>query len=259
MRKEAVEILELGKQAALVAGEILMDNFGSAHQVSKKADGSLVTNVDIEVERRIVSLIRDKFPEHGILTEETPEINAGSEYRWIIDPLDGTHNFVHGIDIFGVSICITHLDKPVVGIVYLPVTKQLYYCEKGSGACLNGKRIRVSKRRLKDACITHSSSFRRDPERMLEGFERVMNSVFNIRMLGCCVTSLSSLAEGKVDANIEYNVKSWDIYGGALIVEEAGGRATDFSGKPWYKSGGPYIASNGLIHDELLKLLSDLK
>lgn len=258
MRKETVEIFELGKQAALAAGQILMDNFGSVRQVSKKADGSLVTNVDIEVERRIMSLIRDKFPEHGILTEETPEINAGSEYRWIIDPLDGTHNYVHGIDIFGVSICITHLDKPVVGIVYLPVTEQLYYCEKGSGAYLNGKRIRVSKRKLKGACITHSSSFRRDSERMLEGFGRVINSVFNIRMLGCSVTSLSSVAEGKVDADIEYNVKPWDIYGGALIVEEAGGRVTDFSGKPWYKSSGPYIASNALVHDELQRLLEDL-
>ncbi len=259
MKEQTVEILELGKQAALTAGQILMDNFGGVRQVSKKADGSLVTNVDIEVERGIVSLIRDKFPEHGILTEETPEINEGSEYRWIIDPLDGTHNYLYGIDMFGVSICITHLDKPAVGIVYLPAAKQLYCCEKGSEAYLNGKRIRVSKRKLKDACITHNSSFRRDPERMLEGFGRVINSVFNIRILGCCVTSLSSVAEGKVDADIEYNVKPWDVYGGALLVEEAGGRVTDLSGKPWYKSGGPYIASNGLIHDEIQKLLSDLK
>ena len=258
MKEQTAEIFELGKQAALTAGQILMDNFGSVRQVSKKADGSLVTNVDIEVERRIVSLIRDKFPEHGILTEETPEINEGSEYRWIIDPLDGTHNYLHGIDIFGVSICVTHLDKPVVGVVHLPATGKLYYCEKGSGAYLNGERIKVSRRELKDACVTHNSSFRRDPERMLEGFGRVINLVFNIRMLGCSVISLSSVAEGKVDADIEYNVKPWDIYGGALLVEEAGGRVTDFSGKPWYKSGGPYIASNGLIHDELLKLLEDL-
>ena len=259
MEKETVEIFELGKHAALTAGEILMDNFGKARELEKKADGSLVTNVDIEVDRKIVGLIRDKFPEHSILTEETPEISGSSEYRWIIDPLDGTHNYLYGIDVFGVSICVTHLDKPVIGIIYLPATKQLYYCEKGRGAYLNGKRIKVSRRKLKDACIAHNSSFRRDSKRMLEGFRRLIPSVFNIRMLGSCVADLARVADGKVDADIEYNVKPWDIYGGALIVEEAGGRVTDFSGKPWYLSRGPYIASNGLIHDELQKLLSDLK
>ena len=258
MKKESVEIFELAKQAALAAGRILMDNFGSVSKVSKKSDGSLVTNVDIEVDRGIVSLIRDKFPEHSILTEETPEINGKSEYRWIIDPLDGTHNYFHGIDIFGVSICITHLDDPVIGIIYLPATGKLYCCEKGSGAYLNGKKIQVSGRKLEDACISHNSSFRRDSKRMLEGFGRLVDSVFNIRMFGACVRGLSSVAEGKVDADIQYNVKPWDLYGGALIVEEAGGKVTDFSGRPWYLSSGPYISSNGLIHDEIQKLLSDL-
>ena len=259
MKKESVEIFELARQAALAAGEILTDNFEKIREVSRKADGSLVTNVDIEAEKRIVGLIKNKFPEHSILTEESPEINEGSEYRWIIDPLDGTHNYVRGIDIFGVSIGIAHMGKPVIGIIYLPATGALYSCEKGSGAYLNGKRIRVSGEKLEHACVTHNSSFRRDRERMLEGFGRLVSEVFNIRMLGSCVVGLGRVAEGKLDADIEYNIKPWDIYAGALIVEEAGGRVTDFSGKPWHMSGGPHIASNGLIHDEIQKLLSDLK
>ena len=259
MKKESVEIFELARQAALAAGEILTDNFEKIREVSRKADGSLVTNVDIEAEKRIVGLIKNKFPEHGILTEESPEINEGSEYRWIIDPLDGTHNYVRGIDIFGVSIGIAHMGKPVIGIIYLPVTGALYSCEKGSGAYLNGKRIRVSGEKLEHACVTHNSGFRYDRERMLEGFGRLVSEVFNIRMLGSCVVGLVRVAEGKLDADIEYNIKLWDIYAGALIVEEAGGRVTDFSGKPWHMSGGPHIASNGLIHDEIQELLSDLK
>lgn len=252
-------MLELGKQAALAAGEILTDNFEKIREVSRKADGSLVTNVDIEAEKRIVGLIKNKFPEHGILTEETPEINEGSEYRWIIDPVDGTHNYVRGIDIFGVSIGVAHMGKPVIGIIYLPATRKLYHCEKGGGAYLNGKRIQVSGEKLKHACVTHNSSFRRDRERMLEGFGRLVSAVFNMRMLGSCVVGLVRVAEGKVDADIEYNIKPWDIYAGGLMVEEAGGRVTDFSGKAWDTSGGPHIASNGLIHDEIRRLLSDLK
>ena len=259
MGEQNVEILEFGKKVAFTAGQILMDNFGSVSGVSEKADGSLVTNVDVEVDEKIVSMIRDKFPLHSILTEESPEIKGNSEYRWVIDPLDGTHNYLHGIDIFGVSICVTHLDKPIIGIVYLPAAGQLYHCEKGNGAYLDEKRIKVSNRKLKDACITHNSSFRRDRKRMFEGFGRLVDSVFNIRMLGCCVRELSNVAEGKVDADIEYNVKPWDIYGGALLIEEAGGKAADFSGRPWYLSNGPYILSNGLIHEELRKLLGDLK
>ena len=259
MQKEHRDILELGKEAALAAGKILMDNFNRISKVSKKADGSLVTNVDIEADRKVTSLIKNSFPEHSILTEESPEVKGNSEYRWIIDPLDGTHNYVQGLDIFGVSISITHLNKPIIGIIYLPPAEKLYYCEKGNGAYLNGKSIRVSKRNLKEACIAHNSSFRRGNEPMFEGFKKLAASAFKIRMLGSCVRGLSAVAEGTLDADIEYNVHSWDIYGGALIIEEAGGRVTDFSGNPWYLSNGPYIASNGIVHDEIRSLLEGIE
>ena len=252
------KIFEVGKQAALAAGQILMDNFRNIREVSKKADGSLVTNVDIEVERKVVDLIRDSFPEHGILTEESPEIKGDSEYRWIIDPLDGTHNYVHGLDIFGVSVCVTRLDTPIIGIVYLPPSGRLYCCEKGGGAYLNGRRIQVSQRKLQKACVAHNSNIRSGNEQMFEGFKKLAKSACKIRMFGSCVVSLSAVAEGSLDADIEYNVHSWDIYAGVLIIEEAGGKATDFSGNPWYLSGGPYIASNGLVHNEIRRLLEGI-
>ena len=248
------EILEFGKKMILSAGQILMDNFDRVSKISKKPDGTLVTNVDIEVEREIIAMIRNKFPEHGILTEESPEVKGISGYRWVIDPLDGTHNYIRGIDVFGISVCVMYLNKPAIAIINLPASSQLYYCEKGSGAYLNGEKISVSGKNLKESCVTHNSNFRRDSEKMIKGFKKLAEHVFNIRMFGACVRDLTLVAEGRVEADIEYNIKPWDIYGGALMVEEAGGRVTDFGGEPWYLSGGPYIASNGLIHEELRSL-----
>ncbi len=267
MKEQNTEIFELGKQAAFSAGKILMDNFGKIKKVSKKADGSFVTNADISADREIVSLIKDKFPDHSILTEESGEcpVNSGpgkksptlSEYRWIIDPLDGTHNYVHGLDIFGVSICVTHIGEPLIGIIYFPCSNKLYHCEKGSGAYLNGERIHVSTRtKLKDALLTHNSNFR--SERMFEGFKKLVDSVFKVRILGACVAHLCHIADGRTDADVEYDLNPWDYFAGALIVEEAGGRVTDFAGKPWHLSSGPHIASNGLIHNEILKLMNEL-
>lgn len=269
MKKENVEILELGKQAALEAGQILMDNFGKVSELWKKADGSFVTNVDIEAERKIVSLIKDKFPDHSILTEETEEVLGNSEpgkeapmlskYRWIVDPLDGTHNYMRGLSIFGVSICITHLSKPLIGIIYFPSSNKLYHCEKGKGAYLNGERIHVSKRGLEDAFLTHNSNFHADGEKMFKGFKKLVNSVFKVRMLGSCIAHLAQLADGRTDVDVEYGLHPWDIFAGALIVEEAGGKVTDFAGKPRHSFNGTLIASNGLIHNEIQELLSNLE
>ena len=256
MKKENTEIFELAKQAAFSAGKILMDNFGKIKEVSRKADGSFVTNVDISADRKIVSLIKNKFPDHSILTEEAGESPTLSEYRWIIDPLDGTHNYIHGLDIFGVSICVTHIGEPLIGIIYFPSSNKLYHCEKGSGAYLNGERIHVSTRtKLKDALLTHNSNFR--TEKMFEGFKKLVNSVFKVRILGACVAQLCHIADGTTDADVEYDLNPWDFFAGALIVEEAGGRVTDFAGKPWHLSPGPHIASNGLIHDEIRKLMNE--
>lgn len=255
MKKENAEILEVGKQAAFEAGQILMDNVGKIGKVSEKADGSFVTNVDVEAERKIVSLIRDKFPDHGILTEESDEIVGDSEYRWVIDPLDGTHNYMRGLDMFGVSIGVTHFGKPAAGIVYFPSSGKLYHCEKGAGAYLNGERIHVSGRELKDSILTHNSGFDVGGGQMFEGFRRLADSVFKVRMFGSCIVHLAHVADGRIDADVEYGLHPWDFFAGALLVEEAGGKVTDISGSQWHLCGSPLVASNGVFHDEIRKLL----
>lgn len=260
MGKNNAEIFELGRQAAFEAGQILMENFGRISEVSKKEDGSLVTNVDVEAEERIVSLIRDRFPDHGILTEEREEVRGDSEYRWIIDPIDGTHNYIHSLDVFGISIGVACSDKPFLGIIYFPCSKKFYHCEKNKGAYVNGERIHVSNRGVKEAFLTHNSNFHIDgQEQMLEGFKRLVNLIFKVRMFGSCIVHFTHIADGRVDLAVEYGIKLWDLYAGALMVEEAGGKVTDFSGRPWHLSNGPYIASNGVFHDEIQKLLSDIK
>ena len=133
------------------------------------------------------------------------------------------------------------------------------YCEKGKGAYLNGERIHVSKRGLEDAFLTHNSNFHADGEKMFKGFKKLVNSVFKVRMLGSCIAHLAQLADGRTDVDVEYGLHPWDIFAGALIVEEAGGKVTDFAGKPWHSFNGTLIASNGLIHNEIQELLSNLE
>lgn len=248
---------DLAIRALKEAGKILMENFGKANKVMVKGDRNLVTDVDLQVEKRIVELIKEKYPHHGILSEEQKEIKGSADYRWIIDPLDGTHNYIYGVDIFGISIALEYRGEVILGAIYIPKTDELYFAEKGGKAYVNGKRIRVSQRRLNQASMTFDSSLRLNPGTMLNNLGTLAKKVFNIRMFGSTVRELSFIAEGKLDLAVEYHDKPWDFVAGALLVEEAGGKVTDFSGKPWTPRSGRYIASNGVFHEEIIKILSN--
>jgi len=239
------------------AGASLKANFGRVKTIKQKAKAQLVSNADLEAEQIIIQHIRKYFPSHSILSEETPHLN-NSEYCWIIDPLDGTHNFIRKIPIFGISIALQYKDEVILGVLYFPLDKRLYWAEKQKGAYLNGKRIHVSKNSvLSQATCVYDSSIRYNPEIMGEVLKKVSRYVFNIRMLGSTAEHLALLAEGKIDLDIEFNDKVWDFAAGALLVKEAGGEFTDFEGKPWDTHIPNYVASNRIIHKEVLKIIKE--
>ena len=242
-------------KACKEAGRILLNNFGKTIKIRSKGDRDLVTDIDKKAEEIIIKLIKKNFPKDDILSEESHYLSSGAEFKWIIDPIDGTHNYVHNIEIFGTSVALEFEGKIVVGVIYMPWTDELYTARKGKGAYCNGNRITVSRRKIKEATIVYDSSIRYNKRQMLKGLNRLVDRIFNVRMFGSSVRSLTYLAEGKVDAEIEFNDKVWDFAAGLLLVEEAGGKATDFKGKSWDVNVKGYIASNGIIHKKILKMV----
>jgi len=243
-------------KAAREAGRILLDNFGRIKKVEVKKRGDLVTNVDVEAEEKIIKIINGKYPEHFILSEESKELKGNSDYRWIIDPLDGTHNYVRGIEIFGVSIALEHKGSIILGVIYMPCSDELYFAERGEGAYLNGERIKVSRRGLSQALLVYDSNIKLGKEHVVKGLDMLARKTFALRMFGSSVRTLSYIAEGKADIFIDYHHGPWDFSAGALLVEEAGGKLSDIYGNPWSPWVRGYIASNGVVHEEVVKTLS---
>ena len=242
-------------RAAKEAGKMLIENFGKPIKIMNKEDGSLVTPVDLKAEKIVVDLIKKFFPEDRIVSEESKSKASDAAFGWIIDPLDGTHNYIRGVDIFGTSIALQYENEVVIGVIYLPVAKELYHAQKGKGAYRNGKRINVSKRDLSQATMIYDSSIRGNKKPMLAGLSKIVDKVFNIRMFGSTARSLTYIAEGKADLEIEFNDKLWDFAAGLLLVEEAGGKVTDFQGKKWGLHTRAYIASNGKVRENILKII----
>ncbi|MBU1026803.1 MAG: inositol monophosphatase [Candidatus Margulisbacteria bacterium] len=248
--------LKLAIRAAEKAGRMLVDNFDRPIKFIRKKDGSLVTKIDLKAEKIIVGLIKKYFPKDNILAEESPNYTFDSEYRWIIDPLDGTHNFIRGINIFGTSIALQNKKEVVVGVINMPLAGGLYHAQRGKGCYLNGKRIKVSKKKIKDATIVYDSSIEKEKTAMLRVLGAMADKIFNFRMFGSTAAGLTYVAEGKVEAEIEFNDAVWDFAAGLLLVEEAGGMVSDFKGKRWSIDTKKYVASNGKVHKDLLKCLS---
>lgn len=245
---------DVAVEAAKESGRLLSLRFGHINRIKSKGDRDLVTDIDLAAERIIKTQIIKNFPQDNIVSEENP-VKQEADFTWIIDPLDGTHNYIHNINIFGVSIALAYKNEVVVGVIYMPEDNELYLAEKKKGAYLNGRRISVSKRKIHQATLIFDSSLRYQKNKMLKGLSRLVDKVFNVRMFGSTVRSLAYVAEGKAEAEIEYNDKLWDFAAGLLLVEEAGGRVTDLKGKKWSLKTKGYIASNGKIHKQLLALI----
>ncbi len=246
-----------GMEAARKSGRILIENFEKINKISKKPDGTLVTNVDLEMEEEIAKVIRAKFPKDEILSEENIYPVKNSPFRWIVDPLDGTHNYIRGINTVGTSIALEFNKEIIMGIIHMPFAKELYFACKGCGSYLNDKKISVSNRKLKESTLIYDSNIiNEQTEVMLRHLKKLKNKVFIMRMFGSTARSLSYIAEGKADLEIEYTDKVWDFAAGALLIEEAGGKFTSHNGEKCNTDMKNYIASNGLIHSEVLKMLN---
>ncbi len=247
------EIITVCIDAAKEAGDFLQANFGKEiANIETKADQSLATNLDREAERMVVDRIRRSFPNHGIIGEESGDAGVTHEYTWIIDPLDGTHNFIRGISIFGVSIGVAYRGGFVAGAVYLPISNEMYFGEKGNGAYKNNEPIKVSSTsKLKECTVSFDSDIKTGPELKLQVLNTIADQVFNIRMFGSSARQLTYLAEGKLDGIVEFNDHTWDFAAGACIIEEAGGKITNLQGDILMPQHNGFIASNGLIHQEI--------
>ncbi|MFH1046203.1 MAG: inositol monophosphatase [Candidatus Omnitrophota bacterium] len=255
MSKEIDKRQALAVKAALEVGKMLLAAFGKKLSIRAKGDRDLVTNIDKKAESLILKAIKKHFPNDGILSEESPHLPSHSGFRWIIDPIDGTHNFIHQIDVFGISLALAFEEKVVAGVIYMPFTRELYQAQKGKGAFSNGKRIRVSRRPLREATMIYDSSIRLDKERMLKSLGELSEQVFNVRMFGSTARSLTYVAAGRAEMEIEFSDKVWDFAAGLLLVEEAGGESTDFAGEPWTLATREYIASNGIVHKQVVNII----
>jgi len=249
---------QLAIKAAKEAGKILMQYYRKGIKGKVKFADNLVSKVDLESERKIIGLIKSKYPEHSILSEEGGG-KKGNSYKWIIDPLDGTHNYLYGIPLFGTSIALEYNGEVMLGVIYLPYYNQLFVAEKGKGAFLNNKRIKVSKtNKLKKAMVLYDGGLQRDKKIKLKALAKLVDSVFRIRILGAACASLTYIANGDADIYMEHSTNPWDIAAGLLIIEEAGGKVTGLDGRKHDLSEKGFVASNGKLHNNIIRIIKTL-
>lgn len=252
--------LSVAQQAASEAGKILMENFGKVEPqlIRNKSAVDFISFVDETSEKKIVEIIKSAFPEHTILAEEGGENTTASEYRWIIDPLDGTTNYLHSIPIFAVSIALEFNNESLFGLVYDPVHNETFHASKGKGAYLNAHRIHVSKTsRLNEAFIATGFPFKikHHLKRYLNVFNNIFEHTIGKRRLGSAAMDLAYVACGRFDAYWEIGLQPWDMAAGKLIIEEAGGKITDFWNNQNFGSSIYILASNSKIHDEIGEII----
>ena len=237
--------------------------FNQSFKVSNKTGiNNLVTEADHAAEAAILDVIKKKFPEHYILSEEAGEIIQDSDYKWIVDPIDGTVNFAHSIPLCCVSIAIEHNGEIILAAVYNPNLNELFFAEKGNGSTLNEKRITVSeKMHVMNACLVTGFpyTYLDTPNGPLEIFEKFIRKGVPVRRLGSAAIDLCWVAAGRFDGFYEHKLEAWDSAAGYLIVEEAGGKVTDFEGNKFSHYQPHVLATNGKIHKEMLEVINNKK
>jgi myo-inositol-1(or 4)-monophosphatase len=253
--------LRVAISAAREAGRIQMAHLNHSHPVQYKEEFNPVTEVDRLCEQAIIRTIRDAFPDHDVLTEESPFEGTGSPWKWIVDPLDGTTNYFHGFPFFCVSIGLEVEGEVKAGVVYIPTLDELFSAERGRGAWLNGKRISVS---CTDdlnqgfLCTGFPYDVRDHADYYLRFFREFITRSFAIRRPGSAAIDLCYVAAGRFDAFWELKLHAWDVAAGSLMVTEAGGRVSDFKGSVFDIYSDEVVASNGRIHDAMLRVIEEI-
>ncbi len=256
-------MLNFATQTAREAGCILADRLGRAIQISNKGDIDLVTEADLAAEKLIIERIKSRYPRHAILAEESGAsegaitIEGKSEWKWIVDPLDGTTNYAHKYPCFCVSIALERAGRIEIGVVYDPTRDEMFAAERGQGATLNERRIRVSSvEDLNQAmlCTGFPYDVRERPE-FARHFASFIMKAQAVRRDGSAALDLAYVACGRFDGFWEDGLNPWDVAAGVLLIEEAGGRVSDYSNGPLDIYTPKVIASNGLIHDQMLAVI----
>lgn len=262
LKSRSVPDIKFVCQLAKGAGGILMKYFDKKHQVEIKPNAGIVTEADKAAEAYIIKNIFRKFPESSIITEETGEYHGDPGLLWVTDPLDGTSNYAHGFPWFCVSIGLYVDGKPRAGVIYQPFTKELYYAEKGKGAYLNGKRIRVSQTKTLDESLLGTGFYyskAKSLEAEVDVFRQMNELALAVRRPGSAALDLACVASGRFDGFWERGLSPWDVAAGFLLVEEAGGKVTNYQGKKTTMFERYCLATNGKIHKRMQTVVSSIK
>jgi myo-inositol-1(or 4)-monophosphatase len=251
--------LEAALSAAKEAGEVLRKGFGWQHSVRYKGEVDLVTEVDEQAEQVIREILLGAFPAYGMLAEEGGALVGEEDARWIVDPLDGTTNYAHQLPIFCVSIALERSGEVVLGVVHDPIREETYVAERGGGATLNDEPIKVSNtEELIQALIATGFPYdRAEMPEAIELFGRFTATTQGMRRLGSAALDLCYVASGRLDGYYERGIWPWDLAAGALILEEAGGKVTDYRGGILNLEGREIVASNGALHAAMTKLTGE--
>jgi len=253
----------VAETAAIAGAKVLKKYYLGKLNVEYKGRIDPVSEADKNAQKAIIAVIKKAFPAHSIIAEEENLQDVkNKDYCWIIDPLDGTVNYIHGLPLFCVSIGLVHKNKVIAGVIYAPMINEMFIAQKGAGAYLNGKKISVSniKEIVKSLAVTgfpyYVSECKAD-NNIIDSFKTVVMNAQGVRRLGSAALDLAWVAAGRFEFFWEEGLKPWDVAAGALIVEEAGGKVTDYNGKNNYIFGENMLASNGAAHKKVLKLLND--
>lgn len=247
-------MLEKTIKMAKEAGKVMLRYFKKTTQVKyKKERCDVFSEADLETEKTITSMIKKQFPDHNILAEESGSIDNGSNYCWVVDPIDGTVNYISGFPYFATSIALAYKNKPIIGVVYDPINEELAYAEKGKGAYLNRKRLKISQsQKLLDSIIGTDLGYGNRRE-IIEALLELFPKIRYFRVCGSASKGIVGVALNRVQAYIHNYIKPWDMAAGILIVEEAGGKVTNFKNEKIRLESTTLIASSGKIHEELVE------
>lgn len=254
------DILNMTETIARQAGAILREGYGKAHHIQQKGVIDLVTEFDRRSEDLILSFLQREFPEHAVLAEESGANQTISEYQWVVDPLDGTTNFAHGIPFFSVTLALLRQNTPILGVAYDPLRDEMFSAEAAGGATLNHDPIQVtSEADLGNAILSTGFPYdlRTNPRNNFAQFVQFQLRTRSVRHLACASLDCAYTAMGRLDGYWEFAVKPWDVGAGALIAREAGGCVTSVDGEVDFLSGDTILVSNGLIHEQMLRVLRE--